>query len=108
MTIDQAIYILKNTAWLGSNDKRDETECAVETVINELERRRWILCSERLPEEYENVLTTISIPGREPKVRSGYYCREFFNNDNGDCWNSYDPEVAAWMSQPEPYGGEQE
>ena len=36
MNIDQAIYILRNTAWLGSNDERDETEQAVEMVIDKL------------------------------------------------------------------------
>lgn len=38
MTTEQAIYILRNTAWLGSNDVRDTTEQAIYTVIEELKR----------------------------------------------------------------------
>ena len=64
---------------------------------------QWIPCSERLPENYERVLTTISISNREPKVRSGCYHNGLFSNDNGDCWNNTDPEVKGWCKLPEPY-----
>jgi len=104
MTIDQAIYILKNTAWLGSNDKRDETERAVETVINELERRRWIPCSEGLPEEKKEVLISadgdLCIAEYETNHGRGYWSEVVEYRNVTD--------VDAWMPLPKQYGGEQE
>jgi len=37
MTIEEAISILKNAAWLGTNEERDKTEKAVELVEHQLE-----------------------------------------------------------------------
>lgn len=57
MTKDQAIYILRNAAWLGSNEDRERTEEAVNMAIEALssektgewERhpayREWDVCS---------------------------------------------------------------
>jgi len=64
---------------------------------------RWIPTSERLPENKTYVLVTISIPGRQPHARSGWYQDGFFHNDNGDCWRATDIEVKAWMPLPEPF-----
>ena len=36
MIVDEALYILNNTAWLGSNEKREEVEEAVETLAEAL------------------------------------------------------------------------
>lgn len=104
MTIDQAIYILRNTAWLGSNDERDETEQAVETVVNELERRSWIPCSERLPEEKKEVL--ISADGELYIAEYEIYHGKGYWSEVIEYRNVTD--VDAWMPLPEPYGGEKE
>ena len=69
----------------------------------------WIPVNERLPEEMTRVLTTIKVPSREPKVRSGIYSNGLFMNDNGDVWRSTDKEIKAWMPLPEGYQeGEQD
>lgn len=39
MTNEEAIYILKNAAWLGSNDERIKTEMAVTLAVNALEKQ---------------------------------------------------------------------
>jgi F0F1-type ATP synthase epsilon subunit len=36
MIEEDALYILRNTAWLGSNEKREEVEKAVETLAEAL------------------------------------------------------------------------
>ena len=41
MTVDEALYILNNTAWLGSNDDRDKTEEAVKVVEEALKLDFW-------------------------------------------------------------------
>lgn len=75
-----------------------------ELVIKE-ERTQgeWIPIGERLPDYMEDTLVTIQVNNREPKVRSGFYARGCFHNDNGDVWNWNDPEVKAWMPLPEAY-----
>ena len=80
------------------------------------EQPRWIPCNERLPENETRVLTTIKIPNRIARVRSGWYDSGFFpndhsgffHNDNGDVWKATDMEVVAWMPLPEPYKAESE
>lgn len=37
MTIEEAMYILKNAAFLGTNEERDKMERAVELVEHQLE-----------------------------------------------------------------------
>lgn len=44
MTREEAIHRLKNTAWLGTNKDREETEQAVDMAIEALKRKP-ILCS---------------------------------------------------------------
>lgn len=95
MNIDQAIYILRNTAWLGSNDERDETEQAVETVVNELERRSWIPCSERLPENEGRYLVTNN--------RIGAWIVDFDFYDSFNKKWYYNQDVVAWMLPIEPH-----
>lgn len=62
----------------------------------------WIPTSKQLPENDTRVLTTIKTPHRTA-VRSGYYDKGLFMNDNGDCWKATDEEVKAWKPLPEPY-----
>lgn len=64
---------------------------------------RWIPISLSMPKDESYVLTTIHIPGRQPRIRSGWYQSGRFHNDNGDVWRDTDREVKAWMYQPEPY-----
>lgn len=40
MNVDEALYILNNTAWLGSNDDRDKTEEAVKVVEKALKDKK--------------------------------------------------------------------
>lgn len=66
--------------------------------------QKWIPVSERLPEDNTRVLVTVKVENREPKVRSGYYYMDgHFHIDNGDCWESRDKELLAWMPLPKPY-----
>lgn len=39
MTNEEAIYILKNAAWLGSNEDRIKTEMDVTLAVNALEKQ---------------------------------------------------------------------
>lgn len=69
----------------------------------------WIPVSEKLPEDNTLVLVTVKVGNREPKVRSGnYYMDGHFHIDNGDCWESRDKELLAWMPLPEPYKGDED
>lgn len=38
MTIEQALFILKNTAWIGSNERRQLVEEAIKVVEEALKR----------------------------------------------------------------------
>jgi hypothetical protein len=64
---------------------------------------QWIPCNERLPENKSFILTTIRVPGKHARVRSGFYDSGLFMNDNGDTWNITEKRVTAWMPLPEPY-----
>ena len=76
---------------------------ALDNAIQLLEQQRWIPISERSPEDETFVLTTIKLPNRIARARSGWYNDGFFYNDNGDTWKATDREVIAWKSSPEPY-----
>jgi hypothetical protein len=69
---------------------------------------KWVLRSEKLPEERTKVLATVLVPHRESIVISAEYLMGTFYCDNGDCWMADDEEVVAWMPLPQPYKGEQD
>ena len=76
--------------------------------------QRWIPCSERLPEDYEEVLVWFEY------FRYGVYNRLYQTHGIGDYSSEYDSwminhesgwsklRVFAWMPLPEPFKGEQE
>ena len=58
MTIEEAIYRLKNTAWLGSDDDREEAEEAVVMAIKALEDiERWRTWSHT----YDNIISKAKV-----------------------------------------------
>lgn len=69
---------------------------------------RWVLRSEKLPEERTKVLATVLVPHRESIVISAEYLMSTFYCDNGDCWMADDEEVVAWMPLPQPWEGRQD
>ena len=78
-------------------------------ALEEQKVGEWVPTSERLPDEKGTyTLVTIKIPKREPKVRSGFFYKGDFHNDNGDFWRATDKEVVAWMPLPEPYEADKE
>lgn len=94
MTKDEAIRILKNTAWLGSEEDLEAIETAIETLDNP-----WVPCSERLPEEgLPVVITAQDADGRfvDISIRSDVNYWSGFGRIN----------VLAWMPIPSSYKGE--
>ena len=50
MTKEEAIYRLKNAAWLGSDEDREATEQAVEMAVEALaNKQEWTPVSDGLP-----------------------------------------------------------
>lgn len=110
MTREEAIKIIRKmlacTDLTVRANLNADMVSACNLAIKALEQEpktEWIPVSEKLPENKTYVLVTISIPGRQPHARSGWYQDGFFYNDNGDCWRATDIEVKAWMPLPKPY-----
>ena len=78
--------------------------------------KRWIPCSERLPEQYGNYLVSYRTDDFESDI--GTFDPDRINSDTGE-WSACDAngfywvaskglEVIAWMPLPEPYKAESE
>ena len=112
MTKGEAIYLLRNTAWLGSNDHRDRVEEAVKVAVDALEaadtnvdsvnrsepQNTWIPCGERLPDAFDFCLVTKRQKTGELQVAIGKYSPLFGWSGNGSF-----KDVLAWQQLPEPY-----
>ena len=71
----------------------DDITCILEEVPT-IEDRKWIPCSERLPDERGEYIVT---------NYDGYAYETTWDDWDGRKWLS--DKVAAWMPLPEPYGG---
>lgn len=73
--------------------------------------QRWILISERLPEEYEYVLLCDREPGPDEGTSYSRMAVGWLEDGQIHCWDdrAVREEFVAWMPLPEPYKeGEQE
>lgn len=104
MTIDRAIEIL-NPEHREHYENLDEVNEACRMGMEALERQRWIPCSERLPEDGQDVLCWYQF------FRYGNYNRlyqtygigfQYNGNWGGDVSTGRDTKVLFWMPLPEP------
>ncbi len=104
MTIDRAIEIL-DPEHRECYDGMDEVNEACRMGMEALERKRWISCSERLPEDGQYVLCWYQY------FRYGNYNRlwqtygigfQYNGNWGGEVSTGRDTKVLFWMPLPEP------
>ena len=104
MKIDRAIEIL-NPEHREDYDGLDEVNEACRMGMEALERTRWIPCSERLPEDGQDVLCWYQY------FRYGNYNRlwqtygigfQYNGNWGGEVSSGRDTKVLFWMPMPEP------
>jgi hypothetical protein len=120
MTREEAIYRLKNTAWLGTDKERAETEQAVDMAIEALQAKtgEWIPCSKRLPNKEGLYMVTQKTYGDDYRFIDLFrYGKPTMPNRNvkGACWYRSDSEwgdvvyddtdILAWRPLPKPYKG---
>lgn len=113
-----AIDAMTNTLWHYPNEcyrnlneyesAKGLAELGLKSVPSVQPERRWIPCSERLPENDERVLATNA--WGEVTIAERIY-----PPIDDTCWFIHDgntnatiDDVVAWMSLPEPYRGEQD
>ena len=106
MTKEEAIRMLTrlkdqiNFEWADAQKKMDALNVAIEA----LKQTEWIPCSERLPEEYTDVLATTvwgDITIAERLDDSSWFIIEGYSNAN-------DEDIVAWQELPEPWKGDEE
>lgn len=76
MTREEAIHRLKNTAWLGTNKDREETEQAVDMAIEALHREEAEergYCHRIIPSNVEVVVRCKDCRWYEPKYKDKEY-----------------------------------
>ena len=104
MTIDRAIEIL-DPEHRENYDGMEEVNEACRMGMEALERTRWIPCSERLPEDGQDVLCWYQY------FRYGNYNRlwqtygigfQYNGNWGGEVSSGRDTKVLFWMPLPEP------
>lgn len=71
MIEEDALYILRNTAWLGSNEKREEVEKAVETLAKALNLQQFD--AEKEAEEEKEIKDAYSSYLLVPKCDRMFY-----------------------------------
>ena len=122
LTNEEAIYVLKNTAWLGSNEDRETTEQAVDIAIKALQQTAWIPIkyheiteSERkengypkdwvyfldceMPQDGQGIL----VQAKNGEIRWDVcYEDDGFSLDSGWDWKD---DIIACLPLPEPYKG---
>lgn len=95
---------------------------ALEEVPSAQTEQQWIPVTERLPEEYKDVLVSVHFLGLDQKHKTGWndhikesWYVEVASHIDGN-WTSYSDEykvaksrhiIVAWMPLPEPYEEEQ-
>ena len=96
MTVDEAINELTQCYSLDSKTAEKKNE-AISMAIKALEKRRWILCNERLPEVGQRVLVT---------TKDGFIDIRRCIDAGHLAW--FYSGTIAWMpyNLPEPYQGE--
>lgn len=122
MTLDEVIQFTKQALKKVNPDKRVHTEfrftdVQVEKLLEWLEDYKhmksnisgWIPCSDRMPENGEEVLLAVAVPwekGKKPRVTFG----RRYDKNGKRWWSVYyctfsDNEVTHWMPLPEPPKG---
>lgn len=110
MTKEEAIYLLRNTAWLAPSLEpvEEAVEMAVEALNGVIELSLpWIPCSEQLPEEKGEYLVTYHPcywDRVEPEVKVGI---DTFRGKTSWAKKKYQ-KVIAWKPLPLPWEGEED
>lgn len=102
MTIDEAINELMQCYSFNSKTAEKKNE-AISMAIKALEKQRWILTTERLPNKFEDVWI-VDKYGRVTICRLGY---TGWRNAKSDELIYHIDDVIAWIpyNLPEPYQG---